>query len=155
VRAPGGDVRRFRSWGRAVVASLWTVATLLGNLVTGCKLESEEARRGEAGNVTHAVEALRNAPNESKRPFLTALESTTCRSDDVCALKKTCVEAYSLELGALDALSAVRKDTSGGDSLGTAAVELLGRAEQDLTRSHDLATTCADLEGAARRRYAL
>ena len=112
-----------------------------------------EARRGEAAGVARSVEALRQAPNAEKAPFLKALKAAPCAAEDVCALKKACVDAYVLEQAALDAVSAVRARTRTADALNSDAVELLANAERDLGRSRELTKACADLEGAARRKY--
>ena len=112
-----------------------------------------EARRGEAASVARAVEALRQAPNAEKAPFLKALKAAPCDAEDVCALKKACVDAYVLEQAALDAVSAVRARTRTADGLNSDAVDLLANAERDLGRSRELTKACADLEGAARRTY--
>lgn len=129
------------------------VAASLG--VAACHQQSEESRKAEAAVVARAVEALRQAPNDGKRPLLKALEATPCEAADVCSLKKACTAAYTLEQTALDGLRAVRAQSKTGAGLGAEAVELLTSVEKDLARSRDLAKACADLEAKARRQYSL
>jgi hypothetical protein len=131
------------------------VLLALALVSAGCRSESVEARRGEAAGVARAVEALRQAPNAEKAPFLKALKAVPCDAGDVCTLKKACVDAYVLEQTALDAVSAVRARTRTADGLNSDAVDLLANAEHDLGRSRELTKACADLEGAARRKYRL
>jgi len=131
----------------ALVVSLSSVAA--------CHGEREEARRAEAGRIAHAVEALRNAPNEAKRPLLSALERESCSSNDVCAVKKDCTTAYSATLDALDALAAVRHAARDPGPLPSNVAVLLTRTEADLRRAQDLATKCADAEAALRRSHHL
>jgi hypothetical protein len=128
---------------------------LAASLMTACHGEGAEARRAEAGRITHSVQALRDAPNEGKKPPLAALQREACSADDLCALQKKCVAAYSLEVAALDAVAAVRRAIKDPGPLPTEAANLLGQAKADLDRAQELASTCADLEGAAVRRYSL
>jgi len=135
------------------------VSICLGATISvGCRGEKDEARRAEAGRITEAVRKLREAPNRAKEPFLLALRSTSCATDDGCELKKTCTDAYLLEQQALDGISAVRRETTGGapaEPVPSAAAALLSRVTLDLERAKTLAKNCADLEGAARRKYSL
>lgn len=135
--------------------SWWVLALGAALACAGCRRESAEARKGEAAGVARAVEALRQAPNAEKPPFLKALKAVPCTADDVCELQKACVDAYALEQSALEAVSAVRSRTRTADALNSDAVDLLANAERDLGRSRELTKTCADLEGAARRQYGL
>ena len=133
----------------------WVAAAVAAVACVACRRESAEALRGEAAFVARAVEALRAAPNAEKAPFLKALQAAPCAADDVCGLKKACVDAYTLEQAALDAVSAVRAQSRSSDGLNASAVELLANAEHDLGRSRELTKACADLEGAARRKYGI
>ena len=134
------------STARLVAASL---------VVLACRGEAEEARRAEAGRVARAVELLREAPGEGKRPLLAALKQVACSAEDVCQLKQRCLDAYGVHAGAVEALAAVRRELQGASGASPASGELLRRAESDLERASALARECADLEGAARRAYRL
>ena len=125
------------------------------SVLSACHGESVEARRSEAGHIAEAVRVLRAASSTDRRPLLKALEDARCTGVDLCDLKKTCVEAYSLEQSALDGLSAVRHSVEGTDPVPTEATALLARSESDLRRAAELGRACADREGEARRRYSL
>lgn len=138
---------------RARVVAPQAALLVLG--LVACSRKGTDEARPEAGLVAHAVEQLRKAGNVEKRPFLKALEATACTASDVCSLKKTCTEAYTLEVTALEALAAVRSQVRGGAEIAASAVELLGQAEHDLEAAHDKTKTCADLEAEVRRTYSL
>jgi hypothetical protein len=123
-----------------------------------CRTESTEARRAEAGRVAEATRKVREAPNRERAPLLKALEATACLTDDVCALKKRCADAYELQERALEGISAVRRATTGASAaepVPSGATELLSNVTADLERAKTLAKECADMEGAVRRRYSL
>lgn len=135
--------RRLRPW-------------LLALCLTGCPSESRERERAEIGRLVFAVDALRAAPNEQKAPHLAALRAEAPVTAQGKELRDLCVEAYSIEAGALDAIAAVRhaaRADAGGDPV--SALALLSRAEAELERSRGLMSRCADREGEARRRLAL
>ena len=105
--------------------------------------------------MTRAIEMLRAAPNEGKRPPLLALEHTQCTAHDVCALQKACVTAYRTQVEALEGVAAVRRAVRDTAVVPPETTELLSRAVSALGDAERLATQCADLEAAARRKYSL
>lgn len=123
--------------------------------VVACHGEAAEARRAEAGRIAEAVRALRAAPNDAKRPLLRLLHDAPCSAADLCGLRKSCEDAYGLELSALDGISAVRRAVRTADAVPPEAAQLLTRSEGDLRRAAELTKACADNEGEARRRYSL
>ncbi len=121
-----------------------------------CKTEKDEAARAEAGRVAHQVDQLRDAPNAAKPPFLKELEQLACVTPDVCALKQACVDAYTVQKHALDAIASVRHAAEQtGSEIPEGAALVLSQAEAELARARALATQCADKEAAARRSYGL
>jgi hypothetical protein len=120
-----------------------------------CHGEADEARRAEAGRIAEAVRALRAASNDGKRPFLRSLHDLACSTEDLCRLKRSCQEAYELELSALDGISAVRRAVRGVDPIPPEAAELLTKSEGNLKRAAELTKACVESEGAVRRRYSL
>jgi hypothetical protein len=143
---------------RASCFSPWKRRALgLGALAfVACHGEADEAHRAEAGRVARAVQSLRDAPNDEKRARLVALRQQPCTVEDVCALRDTCVTAYSLEVEALDSIAAVRRATREPSApVPPGAGELLARAETEMHRAEGLTKSCADLEGAARRTHRL
>jgi hypothetical protein len=126
--------------------------------LTACRAhgESDEAVRAEAGRAAHAVKELRMAPNGQKAPLLSALKNVACTASDVCALKNSCAAAYSLELGALDGLHAVRRATENEAApVPSSATDVLSRAETDLSRAVADEKACADSEAELERKYSL
>jgi hypothetical protein len=86
---------------------------------------------------------------------LTALAETPCSAEDLCALEKSCKDAYALELSATDGLATVRHAVRAADPLPKEAAELLAQSEAELRRAVELTRACADREAEARRRYSL
>jgi hypothetical protein len=123
-------------------------------LAWACHGEADEARRAEAGRIARAVQTLRSAPNDAKRPPFAALKSEKCSFEDACTFQNTCVSAYQFELDALDSIAAVRREMD-GPIVTPESAKVLAQAETGLTRAKELSKTCADLEGALRRRYRL
>lgn len=136
----------FRSPARALSALL---------LIAGCHGEAEQARRTEAGRISHAVDNLRNVSNDTKAPYLAALERMSCSAPDLCELKRACVDAYRHQIHALSATHAVRRELQGDSGPGVApsAAASLVSAQQELEKAERQAHHCADLQGAVERRY--
>ena len=137
-------------------AALLIAAALLVACRNGASTETAEAVRSEAGRAVHQVKVLRDADNAQKPVLLKALDQIPCAAPDVCSVKKTCSEAYTLQETALTALSTVRHSAEGlvpGTDKDEAL--LLSEAEAALGRAKDLAAKCADAEAALRRRYRL
>ena len=132
---------------------------VFASIVSSCRngsspTEKDEAARAEAGHVARQVKLLRDADNAQKPVLLKALDQTPCTLDGVCAVKRTCSEAYTLQETALDALSAVRHALQGvAPGMDERETALLSQAEAALTRAKELTTKCADLEAALRRQY--
>jgi hypothetical protein len=117
----------------------------LGLLSSACP--GRPAEKSEAAAVSRAVRALREADNEKKRELLGALRAATCNTEDVCAVRSTCLAAYELHVETLARLQgAVTGATDGGS---------LDALKSDLGRARDLASACADAEGEMIRRYRL
>jgi hypothetical protein len=118
-----------------------------------CHGEAVEARRAEAGRIAEAVRVLRVAAPEEKRPLLKSLGEIRCSAEDLCALRKSCQDAYALELSATDGIAAVRHAVREPDPVPTEAAALLAQSEGELRRAVDLTKACADSEAETRRRY--
>lgn len=136
-------------------------ALLAAALAAACRngkapTEPDEAARSEAGRVAHQVKLLRDADNSQKPVFLKALDGTPCTVNEICAVKKTCSEAYTLEVSALSALSTLRHSLQGfAPGMEQQEALLLSQAEASLHQAKDLVAKCADAEAALRRRYRL
>ena len=140
----------------STLAALFAAATIAGGCRNGNPTEKGEAARAEAGRVAHQVKTLRDADNVQKPVLLKALDQIPCTTPEICSVKKTCSDAYTLQENALTALSTVRHSVQGLVP-GTDQEEalLLSEAEASLGRAKELATKCADAEAALRRRYHL
>lgn len=104
--------------------------------------------------MTRAVEALREAPNDTKPQRLLALKSTECRVEDICEVKRICADAYDRHVRALDALRAV-KAALAADAADDNAMQLLQQSETQLADAKTRAEKCTALEGELRRTYKL
>jgi hypothetical protein len=137
------------------VAARALTLVALSVVAVACHGERDQAIRGEAGKVAEAVRKLREADGAAKRPLLVALQHEACTTEDVCTLRKTCDDAYTLQVTALESVSAVRHANQDGKDLPADAVTLLGEASAKLAASNSATKTCADAEGELRRKYRL
>jgi hypothetical protein len=126
-------------------------------LALGCKGEREQAERAEAGRLTHAIAALRDAPNEAKPPRIAALDREKCTSEALCEMKRVCVDAYRLHVRGLEASRVASRalDADGGSQAGRGIAELVAASERDLVRAREQVQRCSDLESEAARRFGL
>ena len=148
----GRSADRLRRYRREILA---TTITLV--LAAGCKGEREQAERAEAGRITHAIAALREAENEAKPPRIAALDRETCTSQELCELKRACVEAYRLHVRGLEAsrIASRALDADAGRQAGERVAELVTASERDLVRARELVQRCSDQESAVARRFGL
>jgi hypothetical protein len=105
--------------------------------------------------VVYAIESLRNAPNDAKPPLLKALSNVECKIDDVCALKRACVEAYEVHLRALQGARAARHAIESDAGADKRAAQLLGESARYLEQATEKTKRCTDLEGEVVRNYKL
>jgi hypothetical protein len=136
-----------------------TVAlSLATGSLTACHDEEEMARLSEAAETVRAVEQLRNAPNEAKRPRLAALEKLECTAKDVCDLQRICTKAYRRHQSALDSARALRHamgQDGGVRKQGRKAGKLLSKAKRELERARFMTRQCARQQGRVVRAYDL
>jgi hypothetical protein len=127
---------------------------LAGALFIGCSGRREQQERAEAGRLGRAIDVLREAPNEGKRPLLRALENEPCSVAELCTLKQTCVEAYTRHLRALDGVQASRRALESRDETDSRRVaELVRISELELGAARKIGERCAELRGEVQRRY--
>ena len=126
-------------------------------LALGCKGEREQAERAEAGRLTHAIAALRDAPNEAKPPRIAALDREKCTSEALCEMKRVCVDGYRLHVRGLEASRVASRalEADGGSQAGQRIAELVAASERDLLRAREQVQRCADLESEVARRFGL
>jgi hypothetical protein len=115
--------------------------------VIGCRSEAERAESREAELVSSAIQTLRAAPHNEKRPPLDRLRELECRHVRTCEAQQICAQAYSLHQKALDTSSLLRQKLREGSAPSVEAVgELLALAEKDLERSRRMMDECLRLE---------
>jgi hypothetical protein len=127
--------------------------------VLGCDDEAQRARQAEAAALVHALQQLRDAPNESKRPLHKAFEKLPCSSEDLCTLKRVCSNAYERHLRALDATRSLRHALKGDGGASPAAsakaARLADDAQRYLERARFLNRRCVQLQGKVEQAYGL
>jgi hypothetical protein len=140
--------RNFAFFGAAVAALALTL---------GCKGEREQAERAEAGRITHAIAALREAENEAKPPRIAALDREKCTSEKLCEMKRVCIDAYRLHVRAIDGSRVAGRalEADGGSEAGQRIAELVAASERDLLRARELVQRCNDLEAEVTRQFGL
>src|SRR6185503_3950553 len=99
-----------------------------------------------AGRLSRAIDGLRDAPNEHKSPRLSALKSEACTAADLCKLKDTCVEAYTVQLRGLESTRVAGRalERDAGSASDGQLPKLLLAAERDLASAKELSARCAD-----------
>jgi hypothetical protein len=148
----GGSAERLRRYRQEILVT--TITAVLH--AAGCKGEREQAERAEAGRITHAIGALREADNDAKPPRIAALDREPCTSQELCELKRACVEAYRLHVRGLEAARAAsRALDSDAETQAEQIARLIAASERDLVRARELVQRCSDLESAAARRFGL
>jgi len=127
--------------------------------VWACEDEQERARQAEAAALVRAINQLRDAPNEAKRPLHKALSKLPCGSDDLCDLKRICYKAYQRHLRALDSARALRHALGDGGAPAPAAsaktAKLADDAQRFLERARFLNRRCLRRQGRIERAYDL
>ena len=134
-------------------------AVVLPSALVGCENEAERQRRTEAAALVHALNQLRDAPNEGKRPLFKAFEKLPCSAKDLCELRRICAKAYERHLRALDATRSLRHSLKGDGGVSPAAsakaARLADDAQQYLERARFLNRRCVKLQGRIEQAYDL
>ncbi|HEY5374727.1 MAG TPA: hypothetical protein VIK01_13665 [Polyangiaceae bacterium] len=121
-------------------------------LLSHCSPGPSASQKAEAGRISHAVDALRDAPNSAKQQLFAALRDAACETPDLCALKQQCVTGFAQHLRALgETARAKALLMSPGNE--KEAAKALTAAETGLTQAAPEITKCTDLQGAAQRKY--
>lgn len=108
-------------------------------LLAGCPAQ-DGPERAEAGRVSRAIDALRDADNAQKPELLRALRDQPCDDEQVCAVRSTCIAAYELHVQSLESIARALSQADGGDAL--TAASALGAAKSELDRARKLAEDC-------------
>ena len=142
-------------------------ALLFGTAVAvsaGC--DKGERERVEAGRVLHALEVVRNAPNENKRRPADELKTTPCTSPIVCGARDSCAEAYQHLARGTDAALRVKSELdrlekqmetqpdAGAEKMTELAGEL-DRADREIGGARDSLRRCEEAASLMRRTFGI
>ncbi|MEO6603964.1 MAG: hypothetical protein ABIQ16_29040 [Polyangiaceae bacterium] len=116
-----------------------------------CSLGASASEKAEAGQITRAIELLRDAPNAQKGALLDGLKSASCAAPDLCELQRLCVDGYGQHVAALSETERAKALVATGDA--AEASRALDYARSELAEAAPKIAHCADAEGAARRKY--
>lgn len=109
----------------------------------------------EVASLSHAIDSLRNAPNDGKATLLEALEKADCERPEACRLKQSCVAAYRRHRAGLEASERARTllaDKDGGTGAVISAASELNRAQIELEHARTMTDRCSAEEGELRRK---
>lgn len=121
-------------------------------LLSQCSLGPSANQKAEAGRISHAIDALRDAPNAAKQQLFAALQGAACETPDLCALKQQCVTGFAEHLHALGETARAKALLMSPGNETEAAIALTA-AETGLSQAAPEIDKCADLQGAAQRKY--
>jgi hypothetical protein len=121
-------------------------------LLSQCSLGPSASQKAEAGRISHAIDALRDAPNSAKQQLFRALQSAACETPDLCALKQQCLTGFEQHLRALSETARAKALLMSPGNEAEAA-KALTAAETGLRQAAPEITQCTDLQGAAQRKY--
>lgn|SRR5690606_21125738 len=119
------------------------------SLANGC--EHEQQVLAEAGQLNHAIDALRLAPNREKRVRLRELEKLSCSAPALCELKQSCEKAYRRHVAALEAVGRIGNEL---DAAERAELDTrLGQARAELVEAERASQACVVKQAAVREKY--
>jgi hypothetical protein len=113
-------------------------------LLVGCPAQ-DGPERAEAGRVSRAIDALREADNAGKPELLRALRDQGCDDEQVCAVRSACLAAYELHIRSLESIARALVQSDAGDPL--TAATALGAAQSELDRARKLTEDCTRVQG--------
>jgi hypothetical protein len=125
-------------------APLGALAIASGVALAGCP-KTDGPERAEAGRVSRAIDALRDAGNREKPRLLEALRREPCSYDDVCAVRSKCIAAYELHTNSLESIAEALKLVDAGDA--TIVAPKVTQARNGLERARKLAEDCTRAQG--------
>jgi hypothetical protein len=121
-------------------------------LLSQCSLGPSASQKAEAGRISHAIDALREAPNSAKDQLFAALQGAACETPDLCALKQQCMTAFEQHLHALSETARAKSLLMSPGNEAEAA-KALDAAETGLSQAAPEISKCTDAQGAAQRKY--
>ena len=134
--------------GLALTALLVSLPALLCR----CSLGPSATQKAEAGRISRAIDVLREAPNGQKSELFSQLQSASCETPDLRALKSLCAAGYAEHLTGLGQTARAKALLADGGT--EAEVSLaLAAAQRALSHAEPQIAACADAQGAAHRKY--
>jgi hypothetical protein len=121
-------------------------------LLSQCSLGPSASQKAEAGQISHAIDALREAPNVSKQQLFAALQGAACETPDLCTLKQQCLTGFEQHLHALSQTARAKSLLMSAGNEAEAA-KALTAAATGLRQAAPEISKCAALQGAAERKY--
>lgn len=119
----------------------------------GCRSDAERRVGEELGQLTFAINRVRDAANDQKAAPLKDLEQLPCRAAPACELKELCAQAYRVHLQSLQHVERVREVMRAGAGPRDNAVRLLETSEDELRRAREMMQACVTLQGRLTREY--
>jgi hypothetical protein len=134
------------------VKLLALTAPLFAISLCRCSLGPSASQKAEAGQISRAIDVLREAPNAQKPELFAQLQKAACETPDLCALKQQCSAGYAMHLGGLSETARAKAllADGGADAQVNQALEA---AKAALTQAEPQIAQCADAQGAAHRKY--
>jgi hypothetical protein len=119
---------------------------------TACSLGPSASQKTEAGQISRAIDVLREAPNAQKPALFAQLQRAACEAPDLCELKQICSAGYAMHLGGLSETARAKAllADGGADAQVNQALEA---AKAALTQAEPQIAKCADAQGAVHRKY--
>jgi hypothetical protein len=119
---------------------------------TSCSLGPSASEKAEAGQISRAIDLLREAPNAQKPALFAQLQSAHCETPDLCQLKQACSAGYAMHLGGLSETARAKALLAGGGA-DAEVMQALEAAKAALSQAEPQIAKCADAQGAAHRKY--
>jgi hypothetical protein len=122
------------------------LAVLLGGWVGVACDASPGEHPDELARLHRGIDALRDADNHDKAPYLDELRSQECSSPRSCELKRVCTHAYTRHVQALrEAAEIGERETPSKD-----AIERLRAAKRGLVEAEREAQRCVEVQAELR-----
>lgn len=117
-----------------------------------CSLGPSASEKAEAGRISRAIDLLREAPNAQKSELFSQLQSASCETPELCALKRQCEAGYAQHLSGLEQTARAKALLADGGARAE-VMTALDTAHRSLSEAEPQIAKCADAQGAAHRKY--
>jgi hypothetical protein len=134
------------------VKFLALTAPFLALSLCRCSLGPSASQKAEAGQISRAIDLLRDAPNAQKNALFAQLQRASCETPDLCALKQMCSAGYAMHLGGLSETARAKALLADGGADAEVS-QALEAAKTALSQAEPQIAQCADAQGVAHRKY--